>query len=91
MDGQEHRDERRGRPSVAYGPCRRELPSFDLVVATVGRLGELARLLASVEAQGPQLRVIVVDQNDDNRLAKVRRTGPRAPSPAIRAGPLARA
>ena len=50
----------------------RELPSFDLVVATVGRLGELARLLASVEAQGlSQLRVIVVDQNDDNRLAKV--------------------
>ncbi|HEU0246659.1 MAG TPA: glycosyltransferase family A protein [Gaiellaceae bacterium] len=49
-----------------------ELPSFDLVVATVGRIGELARLLASVEAQGiPHLRVIVVDQNDDNRLAKV--------------------
>jgi glycosyltransferase involved in cell wall biosynthesis len=49
-----------------------ELPSFDLVVATVGRIGELARLLASVEAQEvPQLRVIVVDQNDDNRLAKV--------------------
>ena len=50
----------------------RELPSFDLVVATVGRIGELARLLASVEAQGvPQLRVIVVDQSGDNRLAKV--------------------
>jgi glycosyltransferase involved in cell wall biosynthesis len=50
----------------------REYPSFDLVVATVGRIGELAHLLASVEAQGiPRLRVIVVDQNDDNRLAKI--------------------
>ncbi len=50
----------------------RELPSFDLVVATVGRIGELARLLASVETQGlSQLRVIVVDQSGDNRLAKV--------------------
>jgi glycosyltransferase involved in cell wall biosynthesis len=48
-----------------------ELPSFDLVVATVGRIGELARLLASVEAGVPQLRVIVVDQSGDNRLAKV--------------------
>ena len=48
------------------------LPSLDLVVATVGRIGELARLLASVEAQAhPQLRVIVVDQSVDNRLAKV--------------------
>jgi glycosyltransferase involved in cell wall biosynthesis len=50
----------------------RELPSFDLVVATVGRVGELARLLASLEAQEPlQPRVIVVDQSGDNRLAKV--------------------
>ena len=49
-----------------------ELPSFDLVVATVGRVGELARLLASVEAQSlPRVRVIVVDQNDDTRLTKV--------------------
>ena len=28
-----------------------ELPSFDLVVATVGRTDELGRLLASLEAQ----------------------------------------
>jgi GT2 family glycosyltransferase len=49
-----------------------ELPSFDLVVATVGRVGELARLLASVEAQSlPRVRVVVVDQNEDNRLTKV--------------------
>ena len=63
---------RAARTSRSLRPVPRELPSFDLVVATVGRIGELARLLASVGAQGlPQLRVIVVDQNDDNRLAKV--------------------
>ena len=51
---------------------QQELPSFDLVVATVGRVGELARLLASVEAQAlPRVRIIVVDQNDDSRLMKV--------------------
>jgi glycosyltransferase involved in cell wall biosynthesis len=48
----------------------RELPSFDLVVATVGRADELGRLLDSLEAQDyPSLRVIVVDQNDDLRAA----------------------
>lgn len=46
-----------------------ELPSFDLIVATVGRVQELGRLLDSLEAQQYQsLRVIVVDQNDDARL-----------------------
>jgi glycosyltransferase involved in cell wall biosynthesis len=50
----------------------RELPSFDLVVATVGRTDELARLLDSLEAQGyPRVRVIVVDQNADERLEEV--------------------
>jgi glycosyltransferase involved in cell wall biosynthesis len=49
----------------------RELPAFDLVVATVGRTDELARLLASIDAQEyERLRVIVVDQNDDDRLTK---------------------
>ncbi|HET8969259.1 MAG TPA: glycosyltransferase family A protein [Gaiellaceae bacterium] len=48
----------------------RELPSFDLVVATVGRAGELGRLLDSLEAQHyASLRVLVVDQNDDLRAA----------------------
>jgi len=48
----------------------RELPSFDLVVATVGRTDELGRLLDSLEAQDyPSLRVLVVDQNDDRRVA----------------------
>jgi glycosyltransferase involved in cell wall biosynthesis len=55
----------------------RTLPSFDLVVATVGRTHELARLLESLEAQEYEpLRVIVVDQNDDDRVAEiVRRRG----------------
>jgi GT2 family glycosyltransferase len=47
-------------------------PSFDLVVATVGRTTELARFLDSVEAQDyPSARVIVVDQNEDDRLGTV--------------------
>ncbi|HEX4747004.1 MAG TPA: glycosyltransferase family A protein [Gaiellaceae bacterium] len=47
----------------------RELPSFDLVVATVGRTEELARFLDSVAAQGYEpVRVLVVDQNDDDRI-----------------------
>ena len=46
-----------------------ELPSFDLIVATVGRVQELGRLLDSLEAQQyPTLRVIVVDQSGDARL-----------------------
>jgi glycosyltransferase involved in cell wall biosynthesis len=43
-------------------------PSFDLVVATVGRQDELGRLLESLAAQEADVRVIVVDQNDDGRL-----------------------
>jgi glycosyltransferase involved in cell wall biosynthesis len=50
----------------------RELPSFDLVVATVGRSDELGRFLDSVEAQGYEpLRVLVVDQNDDERVSEI--------------------
>jgi GT2 family glycosyltransferase len=49
-----------------------ESPSFDLVVATVGRGDELARFLDSVEMQEySQLRVILVDQNTDDRVAAV--------------------
>jgi glycosyltransferase involved in cell wall biosynthesis len=48
------------------------LPSFDLVAATVGRAEELARLLESLERQTYcRLRVLVVDQNEDDRLAEV--------------------
>ena len=47
--------------------------SIDLVVPTVGRTVELERFLESVTAQtwrGPT-RVILVDQNPDERLAPV--------------------
>ncbi len=46
--------------------------SFDLVVATLGRTAELDGLLASVERQGHRaVRVLVVDQNTDDRLEPV--------------------
>jgi GT2 family glycosyltransferase len=48
----------------------RQLPSFDLVVATVGRSEELGRFLDSVEAQAYEyVRVVIVDQNADDRVA----------------------
>jgi glycosyltransferase involved in cell wall biosynthesis len=44
--------------------------TFDLVVATVGRTAELQRLLESLEAQTHRdFRVLVVDQNSDDRIA----------------------
>ena len=50
----------------------RNLPSFDLVVATVGRTEELASFLESVGAQAyPGVRVLVVDQNEDARLEPI--------------------
>lgn len=49
-----------------------ELPSFDLVVATVDRVDPLSLLLESVGGQtGVDARLIVVDQNDDDRLDAV--------------------
>jgi glycosyltransferase involved in cell wall biosynthesis len=50
----------------------RELPSFDLVVATIGRAVELQRFLDSLEqATYRRFRVLVVDQNEDARLDSV--------------------
>jgi GT2 family glycosyltransferase len=47
-----------------------KLPSFDLVVATVGRTDEPARLLESLKRQThPDFRVLLVDQNDGGQLA----------------------
>jgi GT2 family glycosyltransferase len=52
--------------------ARPDLPSLDLVVATVGRVRELDRLLASLERQTHTLfRVLLVDQNGDDRLDPV--------------------
>jgi glycosyltransferase involved in cell wall biosynthesis len=49
-----------------------ELPSFDLVVATVDRINQLGRLLDSLDAQTHgTFRVLLVDQNDDDRLENV--------------------
>lgn len=43
--------------------------TFDLVVATVGRVEELGRLFASLEQQTHRdFRLLLVDQNDDDRL-----------------------
>jgi glycosyltransferase involved in cell wall biosynthesis len=51
-----------------------ELPSFDLVVATVDRTDELERLLASLERQTHRsFRIVLVDQNDDDRLTQLLR------------------
>jgi glycosyltransferase involved in cell wall biosynthesis len=49
-----------------------ELPSFDLVVATVDRVDELRPLLDSLERQTHRrFRVVIADQNDDDRLRRV--------------------
>jgi glycosyltransferase involved in cell wall biosynthesis len=46
-----------------------ELPSWDLVVASVDRVDQLGRLLASLEEQTHGgFRILLVDQNDDGRL-----------------------
>jgi GT2 family glycosyltransferase len=51
---------------------RPEPPSFDLVVATVGREADLARLLESIDAQDyTRVRVLVVDQNEDGGVSAV--------------------
>jgi glycosyltransferase involved in cell wall biosynthesis len=47
-------------------------PTFDLVVATLGRADELGRLLDSLEGQTyGSFRVLVVDQNHDGRAEAV--------------------
>jgi glycosyltransferase involved in cell wall biosynthesis len=52
--------------------ARAEPPTFDLVVATVDRVEEPERLLASLERQTHRgFRVLLVDQNADERLEPV--------------------
>jgi glycosyltransferase involved in cell wall biosynthesis len=49
-----------------------QLPKFDLLVATVGRTAELGRLIESLVHQPYRpLRLIVVDQNEDDRIGPV--------------------
>lgn len=47
-------------------------PAFSVVVSTLGRSDALLRLLQSLERQSlPDYEVVIVDQNDDERLAEV--------------------
>jgi glycosyltransferase involved in cell wall biosynthesis len=47
-------------------------PSFDLVLATIGRTLELRRFLDSLRSQTHrQFRLILIDQNDDRRLEPI--------------------
>ena len=55
-------------------------PQFSLVVATKGRTSELARLIASLEGpQGADFELIIVDQNDDDRVMSLIAASPLAP------------
>ncbi|HUF01630.1 MAG TPA: glycosyltransferase family A protein [Gaiellaceae bacterium] len=65
-----------------------ELPSFDLVVATLGRVDELDRFLASVERQTHhRVTVHVVDQNGDDRLRPVLAVHPELDIAQLRSEP----
>jgi GT2 family glycosyltransferase len=64
---------------------RPELPSFDLVVASVGRTNELGLLLESLERQThSRFRVVVVDQNEDERIGELLAAHPRLTAPRLR-------
>ncbi len=53
------------------------MPRFSLVIATLGRTEELAKLLASIASQGrSDVEVLVVDQNADDRVAPLLRGVP---------------
>ena len=59
--------------------------TFDLVVATVDRVEELDRLLTSLDGQTHRdFRVLLADQNDDDRLTAV-----TAAHPSLRVEPVA--
>jgi GT2 family glycosyltransferase len=61
-------------------------PSVDLIVATVGRTGELDGLLGSLETQThAPARVLVVDQNEDDRLAGLAAAHPSLTMERLRA------
>ena len=51
------------------------MPRFSLVVATLGRTTEIAELLASIADQNrSDIELIVVDQNDDDRIVPLVKT-----------------
>jgi glycosyltransferase involved in cell wall biosynthesis len=61
------------------------LPTWDLVVCTVGRTEELDRLLASLQRQTHRgFRVVLVDQNDDDRVPAVAARHPFLPVVLLR-------
>jgi GT2 family glycosyltransferase len=62
------------------------LPTFDLIVATVDRAAELASLFDSLARQTHRgFRVLVVDQNDDDRVVPVLEAQPSVESVRLRA------
>jgi GT2 family glycosyltransferase len=63
------------------------LPLFDLILATVGRVDEVGSLFASLERQTHRgFRVLLVDQNEDDRLLPVLEEHPGVPMVRLRAG-----
>jgi glycosyltransferase involved in cell wall biosynthesis len=65
-----------------------ELPRFDLVVATVDRVDELSLLLASLARQTHRaFRVVLVDQNTDDRVDGVLRKDGSLDAVRLRAEP----
>lgn len=62
------------------------LPTFDLIVATVDRVDELARLFDSLARQTHRgFRVLVVDQNEDDRVLPVLEAQPGLETVRLRA------
>jgi glycosyltransferase involved in cell wall biosynthesis len=54
------------------------MPRFSLIVPTLGRTTEVAELFASIASQNRgDVELIVVDQNDDNRLVPLVKAVPR--------------
>ena len=52
-------------------PHHEGVPRFSLVISTLGRVDELARMLGSLVSRAESIEVIVIDQNEDERLAPV--------------------
>jgi GT2 family glycosyltransferase len=78
----------RSRAFRSLRPVGSALPSFDLVVATLGRVDELDRFLTSLEEQSHRRLVVhVVDQNDDDRLRPVLAAHPELDLAHLRSEP----